>query len=296
MKQVQILIDSACDMQQPEAERLGVTLLPLRTSFDGEVFLDGVACMIGEQYADVDLSHEAFFEKLTQSKTLPTTSQVPPYDYEKAYRQAQKAGREILVITISSRLSGTYQSAVIAAQQTGADVTIVDSENVTAGERVLVDLAIRLRDEGLCAKDIAKALEQAKSRLCILGRVDTLEYLYRGGRLSKTGALAGTLLGIRPVLTVQDGALCVLGKARGARQSNNFLNEAIAKRGGIDFTMPLMLGYSGSSDEALREYIAASREIWEGKLDTLPVTSIGSTIGTHVGPGAIVVAFFAKET
>ncbi len=171
MKQVQILIDSACDMQQPEAERLGVTLLPLRTSFDGEVFLDGV-----------DLSHEAFFEKLTQSKTLPTTSQVPPYDYEKAYRQAQKAGREILVITISSRLSGTYQSAVIAAQQTGADVTIVDSENVTAGERVLVDLAIRLRDEGLCAKDIAKALEQAKSRLCILGRVDTLEYLYRGGQ------------------------------------------------------------------------------------------------------------------
>ena len=116
------------------------------------------------------------------------------------------------------------------------------------------------------------------------------------GRLSKTGALAGTLLGIRPVLTVQDGALCVLGKARGARQSNNFLNEAIAKRGGIDFTMPLMLGYSGSSDEALREYIAASREIWEGKSDTLPVTSIGSTIGTHVGPGAIVVAFFAKET
>ena len=107
MKQVQILIDSACDMQQPEAERLGVTLLPLRTSFDGEVFLDGV-----------DLSHEAFFEKLTQSKTLPTTSQVPPYDYEKAYRQAQKAGREILVITLSSRLSGTYQSAVIAAQQT----------------------------------------------------------------------------------------------------------------------------------------------------------------------------------
>ena len=244
----------------------------------------------------VDLSHEAFFEKLTQSKTLPTTSQVPPYDYEKAYRQAQKAGREILVITLSSRLSGTYQSAVIAAQQTGADVTIVDSENVTAGERVLVDLAIRLRDEGLCAKDIARALEQAKSRLCILGRVDTLEYLYRGGRLSKTGALAGTLLGIRPVLTVQDGALCVLGKARGARQSNNFLNEAIAKRGGIDFTMPLMLGYSGSSDEALREYIAASREIWEGELDTLPVTSIGSTIGTHVGPGAIVVAFFAKET
>ena len=135
MKQVQILIDSACDMQQPEAERLGVTLLPLRTSFDGEVFLDGV-----------DLSHEAFFEKLTQSKTLPASSLVPPYDYEKAYRQAQKAGREILVISLSSRLSGTYQSAVIAAQQMGADVTIVDSENVTAGERVLVYCTGTLRN------------------------------------------------------------------------------------------------------------------------------------------------------
>ena len=285
MKNVQIILDSACDMQKPEADALGVTLLPLRTNFGGEVFLDGVTLM-----------HDEFFEKLTQAKTLPTTSQIPPFDFEEAFRRLHAEGSDILVITLSSKLSGTYQSAVIAAQETGIDVTIVDSENVTAGERVLVDLAIRLRDEGLCAKDIAQALEQAKSRLCILGRVDTLEYLYRGGRLSKTGALAGTLLGIRPVLTVQDGALCVLGKARGARQSNNFLNEAIAKRGGIDFTMPLMLGYSGSSDEALREYIAASREIWEGELDTLPVTSIGSTIGTHVGPGAIVVAFFAKET
>lgn len=162
---------------------------------------------------------------------------------------------------------------------------------------MLVDLAIRLRDEGLCAKDIAKALEQAKSRLCILGRVDTLEYLYRGGRLSKTGALAGTLLGIRPVLTVQDGRTLRprKGERRAAEQQFS-QRRRLQSSGGIDFTMPLMLGYSGSSDEALREYIAASREIWEGKLDTLPVTSIGSTIGTHVGPGAIVVAFFAKET
>ena len=284
MKKVQIIVDSACDMQQPEAEQLGVRLMPLRTNFDGAVFLDGV-----------DLSHDAFFEKLAQAKSLPTTSQVPPYDYESAYSQAVQAGAEILVITLSAKLSGTYQSAVIAAQETELEVTIVDSENVTAGERVLVDLAIRLRDRGLGAKEIARELESAKKRLCIIGRVDTLEYLYRGGRLSRTSAIAGTLLNIKPVLTVRDGKLAVLGKARGARQSNNFLNEAIAKRGGIDFAMPLMLGYSGRSDAALQEYIAASREIWEGKLEQLPITSIGSTIGTHVGPGAIVVAFFAPE-
>ena len=282
MKKLQIIIDSACDMQQPEAEQLGVRLMPLRTNFDGAVFLDGV-----------DLSHDAFFEKLAQAKNLPTTSQVPPYDYESAYRQAAQEGAEILVITLSAKLSGTYQSAVIAAQETGLEVTIVDSENVTAGERVLVDLAIRLRDRELGAKEIAWELERAKKRLCIIGRVDTLEYLYRGGRLSRTSAIAGTLLNIKPVLTVRDGELAVLGKARGARQSNNFLNEAIAKRGGIDFAMPLMLGYSGRSDAALQEYIAASREIWEGNLEQLPITSIGSTIGTHVGPGAIVVAFFA---
>ena len=137
---------------------------------------------------------------------------------------------------------------MIAAQETGIDVTIVDSENVTAGERVLADLAIRLRDKGCGAKEIAAKLEEAKKHLCIIGRVDTLEYLYRGGRLSKTSAIAGTLLNIKPVLTVRDGQLAVLGKARGARQSNNFLNEAIAKRGGIDFSQPLMLGYSGTSD------------------------------------------------
>lgn len=284
MKNVQIILDSACDMQKPEADALGVTLLPLRTNFGGEVFLDGVT-----------MTHDEFFEKLTQAKTLPTTSQIPPFDFEEAFRRLHAGGSDILVITLSSKLSGTYQSAVIAAQETGIDVTIVDSENVTAGERVLADLAIRLRDKGFGAKEIAAKLEEAKKRLCIIGRVDTLEYLYRGGRLSKTSAIAGTLLNIKPVLTVRDGQLAVLGKARGARQSNNFLNEAIATRGGIDFSQPLMLGYSGTSDSALQEYIAASREIWEGKLESLPITSIGSTIGTHVGPGAIVVAFFANE-
>lgn len=284
MKNVRLIIDSACDMQQPEAAQLGVTLLPLRTNFGGEVYLDGV-----------DLSHDAFFEKLSQTAELPVTSQVPPYDYEKAYRSAHEAGEEALVITLSSKLSGTYQSACIAAQETACDVTIVDSENVTAGERALVMLAVRLRDEGLDAKTIAKKLEAEKKRLFIIGRVDTLEYLYRGGRLSKTSAIAGTLLNIKPVLTVKDGVLAVLGKARGARQSNNFLNEAIEKSGGIDFSMPLVLGYSGNSDAALQEYIQASRGIWEGKCEKLPITSIGSTIGTHVGPGAIVVAFFANR-
>ena len=132
MKNVQIILDSACDMQKPEADALGVTLLPLRTNFGGEVFLDGIT-----------MTHDEFFEKLTQAKTLPTTSQIPPFDFEEAFRRLHAAGAEILVITLSSKLSGTYQSAVIAAQETGIDVTIVDSENVTAGERVLDEAYLR---------------------------------------------------------------------------------------------------------------------------------------------------------
>ena len=279
---VQIIVDSTVDLPQRCLDK--VRVVPLTIRFGEEEWVDGVT-----------ITKQRFYERLVESDQLPTTSQATPAAFAGVFEEVARAGDSAVVLTISSKLSGTYQSAVIAAQETGIDVTIVDSENVTAGERVLADLAIRLRDKGFGAKEIAAKLEEAKKRLCIIGRVDTLEYLYRGGRLSKTSAIAGTLLNIKPVLTVRDGQLAVLGKARGAKQSNNFLNEAIATRGGIDFSQPLMLGYSGTSDTALQEYIAASREIWEGKLESLPITSIGSTIGTHVGPGAIVVAFFANE-
>ena len=279
---VQIIVDSTVDLPQRCLDK--VRVVPLTIRFGEEEWVDGVT-----------ITKQRFYERLVESDQLPTTSQATPAAFAGVFEEVARAGDSAVVLTISSKLSGTYQSAVIAAQETGIDVTIVDSENVTAGERVLADLAIRLRDKGFGAKEIAAKLEEAKKRLCIIGRVDTLEYLYRGGRLSKTSAIAGTLLNIKPVLTVRDGQLAVLGKARGAKQSNNFLNEAIATRGGIDFSQPLMLGYSGTSDTALQEYIAASREIWEGKLESLPITSIGSTIGTHVGPGAIVVAFFANK-
>lgn len=187
------------------------------------------------------------------------------------------------------------QSAVIAAEEAPGKVHIVDSENVTVGERVLVDHAVRLRDSGLSAGEIARELELVKPRVCIIGLVDTLKYLHKGGRLSRTAAVAGTILNIKPVLSVSDGKLIVLGKARGSKQSNNYLNEMIRKMGGIDFTMPVMLGYAGDDDTLLRTYINASRNVWEHELEELPITTVGSTIGTHTGPGVIAVAFFAKE-
>ena len=158
----------------------------------------------------------------------------------------------------------------------------------------LVELAIKLLDEGKSAKEIAEILEEEKKKIIIVALVDTLEYLKKGGRVSKTVAFAGGLLNIKPVLSVTQGEINMLGKARGSKMGNNLLVEEIGKAGGIDFSKPVLLGYSGISDALLLKYIEDSRHIWEGNLDEIRYTSVGSVIGTHAGPGAVVVAFFKK--
>lgn len=281
---VRIISDSACDMTQREAKELDVIILPLKNIIDGVEYLDGVT-----------ITTDEFYEKLENCKTLPTTSQVSPMEYTNVLHPIMEAEEEAVIITLTEKFSGTAQSAALAAAEFDGKVWVVDSGNATIGQNILLRYAIRLRDQGLTGCEIAKELEQVKSRICLLARVDTLEYLVRGGRLSKTAGFAGTLLNIKPVLCVEDGEIKVLGKARGSRQSNNMLTEFIAKKGGVDFSMPVMLAYSGTDDALLKEYIDNSRSLWEEHLKSLPITTIGSTISTHAGPGAIAVAFFAKK-
>ncbi len=282
---LQIIIDSGADYLPEEAKAANITVVPLKTHIDGVEYLDGIT-----------ITHREFYEKLETCKELPQTSQINPFEFEDTFRAAQQTADELLVITLSSKLSGTYQSAKIAADNVGGNISLVDSENVAVGMRVLVDYAVALRDLGWNATAIAEELEKAKQRVCLLALVDTLEYLYKGGRLSRVAALTGGLLNIKPVIGVKDGEAVILGKARGSRQSNNLLTETVAKKGGIDFTMPVHLAYSGNDDALLRGYIENSRAIWEGHTDSLPVSVIGSSIGTHAGPGAIAVAFFAKQS
>lgn len=281
---VRLISDSACDMTQREAKEHGVTILPLKTMIDGVEYLDGVT-----------ITTEEFYEKLENCKKLPTTSQLSPTEFEDALRPLVESGDEVVIITLAGKLSGTAQGAAIAAAEVGGDVWVVDSGSVTIGQGILLRYAIQLREQGLTGREITAELERVKPRICLLARVDTLEYLVRGGRLSKTVGFAGTLLNIKPVLSVEDGEINVLGKARGSRQSDNMLTQFIQKKGGVDFSMPVMLAYSGTDDALLKGYIDNSRALWEGHLDTLPITMIGSTISTHAGPGAIAVAFFAKE-
>lgn len=178
----------------------------------------------------------------------------------------------------------------MAAADAPGEVYVVDSRNVTAGERLLVEYALRMVCEGISARQIVRTLEQARERIHILGLLDTLEYLKKGGRISKTVAFVGEVMAIKPVVTVSGGEVAILGKARGSKNGNNFLIREIGNCGGVNFELPYCLGYTGLSDAILQKYIADSEDIWRGH--TLPIHTVGATIGTHVGPNAIVVAFF----
>ena len=231
--------------------------------------------------------------KLIESDELPKTSLIAPASFADAFEEATNAGEKVIAITISGGLSGTYQSAVLAAEDYD-DVYVVDSMNVTIGERILVEYALKLIDEGKDIEDIVNELESAKKRICVLGLLDTLEYLKKGGRVSSSVAFVGDVLRIKPVVTVDgEGKVAMLGKARGSKNGNNFLISEIEKVNGVDFDMPYFLGYTGLNDTLLKKYVKDSEHIWGPYTEELPVCSIGATIGTHVGPNAIAVAFFA---
>lgn len=275
-----IIVDSTSDLMPEIKER--VHIVPLTLRFGEEEFIDGVT-----------IDHKRFYEKLVECDVLPVTSQATPHAFAKEYEKAAKAGECAVVITISSKLSGTYQSAMIAAEDY-ENIYVVDSGTGAMGGGILTELALKLLDEGMDAKSIAEKLEEEKKKIIIVALVDTLEYLQKGGRVSKTVAFAGSVLNIKPVLSVIDGEISLLGKARGSKMGNNLLVQEIDKAGGIDFKKPLLLGYSGLSDALLLKYIEDSRHIWEGNLDEVRYTTVGSVIGTHVGPGAVVVAFYKK--
>jgi DegV family protein with EDD domain len=278
---VRIIADSACDIERTKAKELNVEILPIKTMFGTEEFLDGV-----------NMSHEQFFEKLVESEKMPTTSQIPPFEYEEKFKEIKDAGDEAVCITLSSKLSGCYQSANIAAEDYEDCIAIVDSNNVSVGEQILTFLAVRLRDEGKSAKEIAAELDAQKGKIRLIALLDTLEYLKKGGRISAAAAMAGAVLSIKPVIAIENGEVVVLGKARGSKNGNNMLKEMIQKEGDVNFAMPSALAYSGLSDALLRKYIADSKDMFAVSIEVPPITTIGSAIGTHIGPGAIAAAFF----
>lgn len=275
-----IIVDSTADLT-PEIKAL-VHAVPLTVHFGDEEYIDGVT-----------IGKKEFYEKLIESDVLPTTSQATPDAFMKEFDKVKEAGDAAVVITVSSNLSGTYQSAMIAAEEYD-NIYVVDGATAAIGTGILVELAIRLLNEGKSAKEIADILEKEKEKILIVALIDTLEYLKKGGRISKTVSMVGGMLNIKPVVSVDNGVINILGKARGSKMGNNLLVEEINKAGGVDFTKPVLMGYTGISDALLLKYIEDSKHIWEGNLEEIRYEPIGSVIGTHAGPGAVAVAFFKK--
>lgn len=280
---VKFIVDSASDILPSEAKELGMIHLPLKVMFGDTEYSDAV-----------NLTHYEFYEKLIESDVLPSTSQVTPAEFAEAYEEVVKAGDTAVVVTLSGKLSGTYQSAMIAAQDYEGKVFVVDSENAAIGERILALRGLELAEKGMEAAEIAATLDVEKKKIRLMALLDTLEYLKKGGRISSVVAFAGGVLSIKPVIAVVDGAVSLVGKARGSKQGNNLLRELVNKSGGVDFDKPFSLAYTGLTDELLQKYIKDSAELWEGKTDVIPIHTVGCAIGTHVGPGAVAVAFFEK--
>lgn len=276
---IKIITDSTSDISQIQAKELGITVLPLRVIFKDGEYEDGI-----------DLQIDDFYNKLVSSDFLPSTSQLTPEQFIPLFEEAKSNQDSVIVITLSSHLSGTYQSATIAKDMCEYDnIHIVDSLSVTLGLQILVRQAIDLLNKGCSAEEIVDTLEAMKNRIHVFALVETLEYLKKGGRLSGVSAFAGTILNIKPIVEVKNGKVDVAGKARGLTGAFGKMIKLIEQYGGIDTSKHYCVGYTGKKDN-LNSFLEYAKDKLDLK-DSI-VSPIGSVVGTHAGPGVCGIAFY----
>ena len=279
---VQIITDSTSDLTAQEAAALNVHLIHMRVIFEDGVFVDGV-----------DISKEEFYAKQAEAKVLPKTTQLNPQEYCDAFQPLLDSGDEVVAILVSSRLSGSFQSATIAAGMVegGERLHLVDSLNATIGEGLLVREAVRLRDAGKSAAEIAAELEALRSRVRFIAFVGTLKYLKMGGRISATTAAVGTMLHISPVVAVVDGEVKAVGKVRGSQKIMAYTLD-FAREYPVDTRHCVVFGHSRCQDtmEAYRDKVAEALGIRDYFSEEL-----GAVIGTHAGPGCCGLAYIGLK-
>ena len=281
---IRIITDSASDIPQETAIEWNIRVIPLKVRFGEEEFLDGVT-----------MTYDKFYARLVESDELPKTSQIPPFEYEEEFRKGVEAGDDVIYLSLSSGVSGCYQSACIAAEEFDGKVYVIDTKQFCISEYIIVQRAVQLRDEGKTAAEIVDIIEEEKKNARVIALFDTLEYLKMGGRISAAAAMAGGVLSIKPVITIENGEVAVVGKARGSKNGNNMLIQYIDKHGGIDYDKPMCLAYSGLSDDLLVKYKEDSKHLYVDYVEDIPTEHVGATIGTYAGPGAIACAYFHKS-
>ena len=278
---VKIIVDSTADMSAQAKAKVSA-VVPLSVRFGEEEFKDGVT-----------ITPQKFYEMLAEGKELPTTSQPTPALFEEIYEEATADGSEVVMITISSRLSGTYQSATIAAEDYEGKVFVVDSRSAALGTGVLAEYALQLAEQGMSGQQILETLMEKRSKVRLYAVLDTLEYLKKGGRINSATAVVGGMLNIKPMIcTDDDGRIAMAGTARGLKKAFSMLNENCEKNGGVDRSMPTVVAYTGRSDENMRKYLEENAHLWPSDTNT---TIVGATVGVHAGPGAVAVGFFSAE-
>lgn len=278
---IKIITDSTSDLDFKDAKERNIDIVPLKVIIDGKEYKDRI-----------DLQPQQFYQLLESTDILPTTSQPSPQDFLDLYEEAKINGDSVIVITLSSQVSGTYQSACIAKELIEYDkIYVIDSYNATQGLRLIVEKAVQLRNQGKDVEEIYTYLQEYKQRVHIFAFVDTLEYFYKGGRLSKTSATMGTLLKFKPIVGLKDGNLALFTKGRGVQKATLKLIELIHQTGEIDLTEPVCIGYTGH-EEGLDKFEDRLRQEF-GFKDVL-YGYVGPVIGTHAGPGARLIAYIKK--
>lgn len=278
---IKIITDSGSDISQDYAKTLGITVIPLTFSFGDDEYLDGVTMSSGE-----------FYERMAREEELPKTSQISPYRYSEVFEKETADGSDALYVCISSGVSGTIQSATMAAAEFNGKVKVFDSRHFCISEGLLAIYANRLANEGKSLDEIYEMLEKARDKVRIIAVFATLENLRKGGRISSTSAFVGEMLSIKPLITITDGGVDVLEKVRGMRKGYQAMRDYILSEGGIDPEMPCGFAYSGSDDSNIRTFIEMNRDLY-GEKD-IPISYVGATVGTYAGAGAIATAYFVK--
>lgn len=279
---IHIVTDSTCDIPRAEQKALGLRVLPLTVNFGTRVYRDGL-----------DLEPRAFYEMLEKAAKLPTTSQINPGAFQDLFEDLTANGDYVVGLFLSSDLSGTAHSAMIAANAVCPErIFVVDSRSVSLGLGILVREAVRLRDASqLDAAQLAKHLQKLALRIRVYSVVDTLKYLKLGGRLSVGSAAIGGLLGIQPVIRVYGGVVEAVGKIRGEKAGMKFLEQKL-KAHPPALNLPIGLGHAAAR-EKLERYTQHLKPILRGGV--LHAGWIGTVIGAHAGPGVVGIAYFEKE-
>lgn len=277
---IKIITDSTSDIALDRQAELGIEIVSLSVHFGDREYVDGV-----------DLTKPQFFQMLHDSAELPTTAQVNPERFEKIFEKYRNSGDEVIGIFISGKLSGTYQSAEIAKQALGAEnIHLIDSLSVSFGLALLVYEMIRLRDAGKTAAEICSAVEELKKRQRFYAVIDTLKYLKMGGRLSASSAFLGSMLHIKPIVSIENGEIKAFDKKKGHKAASLRIAEMMEKEK-PDSAYRVFFGDTDSPQflNLLKDAAGSVADISDSG-----TVALGSVVGTHGGPGCVGVSYIAR--